>query len=63
MSNNIEIVINIDTLEIFEVFELDGEKEAAVIDTEDFPEEPKTSLYDDPEHYAWHLPRKYRLED
>lgn len=43
MSNNIEIIMNLDTLEIFEVIDLDEEKEAAVTDTE----EVKTSPYDE----------------
>ncbi|HEO5192930.1 TPA: hypothetical protein ACGQHX_000101 [Streptococcus agalactiae] len=47
MSNNIEIIMNLDTLEIFEVIDLDEEKEAAVSGTEEFPEEVKTSPYDD----------------
>lgn len=34
MSNNIEIIMNLDTLEIFEVIDLDEEKEAAITDTE-----------------------------
>ncbi|HFH7868446.1 TPA: hypothetical protein ACGNG8_000578 [Streptococcus agalactiae] len=47
MSNNIEIIMNLDTLEIFEVIDLDEEKEAAVTDTEELPEEVKTSPYDE----------------
>lgn len=42
MSNNIEIIMNLDTLEIFEVIDLDEEKEAAVTDTEELSEEVKT---------------------
>ena len=47
MSNNIEIIMNLDTLEIFEVIDLDEEKLAAVTDTEELPEEVKTSPYDE----------------
>ncbi|HGD5649820.1 TPA: hypothetical protein ACIZUX_000087 [Streptococcus agalactiae] len=47
MSNNIEIIMNLDTLEIFEVIDLDEEKEVAVTDTEELPEEVKTSPYDE----------------
>ena len=47
MSNNIEIIMNLDTLEIFEVIDLDEEKEAAVTDTEELSEEVKTSPYDE----------------
>ncbi|HEO6016299.1 TPA: hypothetical protein VCL54_001493 [Streptococcus pyogenes] len=47
MSNNIEIIMNLDNLEIFEVIDLDEEKEAAVTDTEELPEEVKTSPYDE----------------
>lgn len=39
--------MNLDTLEIFEVIDLDEEKEAAVTDTEELPEEVKTSPYDE----------------
>lgn len=47
MSNNIEIVMDIDTLEIFEVINLDEEKEVTVTDPENFPKEGKTSPYDE----------------
>lgn len=45
MPNNVEIVMDIDTLEIFEVIDLDKEKEVSDIDT--FSEETKPSPYDD----------------
>ncbi|AEJ26081.1 hypothetical protein [Streptococcus equi] len=47
MSNNIEIIMNIDTLEIFEVIDLDENKEVAAKDTENPSEEVKISPYDD----------------
>ena len=47
MSNQLEIVMDIDTLEVFEVIDFDEKKEVAVKDTEAFPEEVKTSPYDD----------------
>ncbi|EFR44617.1 hypothetical protein [Streptococcus pseudoporcinus] len=47
MSNNLEIVMDIDTLDIFEVIDLDEEKEVAVSDSETFPKEEKASPYDD----------------
>ncbi|VTS16237.1 hypothetical protein [Streptococcus pseudoporcinus] len=46
MSNNLEIVMDIDTLDIFEVIDLDEEKEVAVSDSETFPKEEKASPYD-----------------
>lgn len=47
MSNNIEIIMDIDTLEIFEVIDLDEEEVETVTDTEAFHEEVKVSMYDD----------------
>lgn len=47
MSNNIEIIMDIDTLEIFEVIDLDEEKEATVTDYENSPKEGKVFPYDD----------------
>lgn len=47
MSNNLEIIMDIDTLEIFEVIDLDEEKEVMAIDTEASPEARKVSPYDD----------------
>ncbi|MCB2833567.1 hypothetical protein K3M68_05930 [Streptococcus dysgalactiae subsp. dysgalactiae] len=47
MSNNLEIVMDIDTLEIFEVIDLDNEEEVVAKDTKDFTEEVKESPYDD----------------
>lgn len=47
MSNNLEIVMDIDTLEIFEVIDLDAENEATVTDSENSPKEEKASPYDD----------------
>lgn len=47
MSNNLEIIMDIDTLEIFEVIDLDEEKEVMATDTEDSPEARKVSPYDD----------------
>lgn len=47
MSDNIEIIMDMDSLKIFDVIDLDGEKESAVIATEDGPEEVKASPYDD----------------
>ncbi|MBF0786701.1 MULTISPECIES: hypothetical protein [unclassified Streptococcus] len=48
MSNNIEIIMDIDTLEIFEVIDLDGDKEVeTVTDSENFSKEEKASPYDD----------------
>lgn len=47
MSNNLEIVMDIDTLEIFEVIDLDSEEEVVAKDTKDFTEEVKESPYDD----------------
>lgn len=39
--------MDIDTLDIFEVIDLDEEKEVAVSDSETFPKEEKASPYDD----------------
>ncbi|QKG75354.1 hypothetical protein GE022_003465 [Streptococcus canis] len=47
MSNNLEIVMDIETLEVFEVIDLDEEKEVTVSDSETFPKEEKASPYDD----------------
>ncbi|MBF0779373.1 hypothetical protein [Streptococcus cuniculi] len=47
MSNNIEIIMDIDTLEIYEVIDLNEEKEATVTDYENFPKEGKAFPYDD----------------
>ena len=47
MSDNIEIIMDIDTLDIFEVIDLDEEKEVTVSDSETFPKEEKASPYDD----------------
>lgn len=47
MSNNIEIIMDIETLEIVEVIDLDEEKEVVVSDSENTPKEEKTSPYDD----------------
>ncbi|HGI8635760.1 TPA: hypothetical protein ACJVIR_002024 [Streptococcus agalactiae] len=47
MSDNIEIIMDIETLDIFEVIDLDEEKEVAVSDSETFPKEEKVSPYDD----------------
>ncbi|EHI70777.1 hypothetical protein ACVRY7_01710 [Streptococcus ictaluri] len=47
MSNNIEIIMDIETLDIFEVIDLDEEKEVTVSDSETFPKEEKASPYDD----------------
>ncbi|EPX15540.1 hypothetical protein SAG0169_07325, partial [Streptococcus agalactiae LDS 610] len=47
MSNNLEIVMDIDTLEIFEVIDLDEEKGITVSDSENIPKEEKVSPYDD----------------
>ena len=47
MSNNIEIIMDIETLEIFEVIDLDEEKEVTVSDSENIPKEEKVSPYDD----------------
>lgn len=41
MSNYLEIVMDIDTLEVFEVIDFDEKKEVVVKDTEAFPEEVK----------------------
>lgn len=47
MSNNVEIIMDIDTLEIFEVIDLDEEEVETVTDTGAFHEEVKVSMYDD----------------
>ncbi|HEN9895023.1 TPA: hypothetical protein U9K36_001062 [Streptococcus agalactiae] len=47
MSDNLEIIMDIDTLEIFEVMDLDEEKEATVTDSKNYPKEVKVSPYDD----------------
>lgn len=47
MSDNLEIVIDIDTLEIFDVIDLDEDREDAVTDTENLPKAEKALLYDD----------------
>lgn len=47
MSNNLEIVMDIDTLEIFEVIDLDVEKEVTVTYSENYPKEVKASPYGD----------------
>lgn len=47
MSDNIEIIMDIETLDIFEVIDLDGEKGVTVSDSETFPKEEKASPYDD----------------
>ncbi|MFS6418223.1 hypothetical protein SVT81_07455 [Streptococcus agalactiae] len=47
MSDNIEIIMDIETLDIFEVIDLDEEKEVTVSDSETFPKEEKASPYDD----------------
>lgn len=47
MSDNLEIVMDIDTLEVFDVIDLDEDREAAITDTEHLPEAEKTSSYDD----------------
>lgn len=47
MSNNLEIIMDIDTLEIFEVIDLDEEKGVDVSDSENIPKEEKTFPYDD----------------
>lgn len=39
MSDNIEIIMDIETLDIFEVIDLDEEKEVTVSDSETFPKE------------------------
>ncbi|MGT2754117.1 hypothetical protein [Streptococcus ovis] len=47
MSNNIEIIMDIETLEIFEVIDLDEKEEGVDTDgTEDFPEEEIVLPYD-----------------
>ncbi|WP_162011924.1 hypothetical protein [Streptococcus sp. S784/96/1] len=46
MSNNIEIIMDIETLEIFELIDLDEEKGVVVSDSENTPKEEKTSPYD-----------------
>lgn len=43
MSNNIEIVMDIETLEVFEVIDLDEEKEVIAKALEESPEERKVS--------------------
>ncbi|WP_438832387.1 hypothetical protein [Streptococcus pluranimalium] len=47
MSNNIEIIMDIETLEIFELIDLDEEKGVVVSDSENIPKEEKKSPYDD----------------
>lgn len=47
MSNNLEIVMDIDTLEIFDVIDLDEDREDAVTNTENLPEAEKALAYDD----------------
>lgn len=47
MSNNLEIVMDIDTLEIFEVIDLDEDREDVATDIEILPEDEKALLYDD----------------
>ena len=47
MSDNIEIIMDIETLDIFEVIDLDEEKGVTVSDSETFPKEEKSSPYDD----------------
>ncbi|HEO8094991.1 hypothetical protein [Streptococcus agalactiae] len=47
MSDNIEIIMDIETLDIFEVIDLDEEKGVTVSDSETFPKEEKASPYDD----------------
>ncbi|HEL0799894.1 TPA: hypothetical protein VLK50_000578 [Streptococcus pyogenes] len=47
MSNNIEIIMDIETLEIFEVIDLDKEKEVITKVLEESSESRKASPYDD----------------
>lgn len=47
MSNNIEVVMNIDTLEIFEVIDLNDVQEIAATDAEYSLEEEKLTPYDE----------------
>ncbi|HFH8540399.1 TPA: hypothetical protein ACGQCB_000113 [Streptococcus agalactiae] len=47
MSDNLEIVMDIDTLEIFDVIDLDEDREDAATDTEILPKAEKALLYDD----------------
>lgn len=47
MSDNLEIVMDIDTLEIFDVIDLDEDKEDVATDTEILPKAEKALLYDD----------------
>lgn len=47
MSDNLEIVMDIDTLEIFEVIDQGDNDDVAVTDTENLPEDEKALLYDD----------------
>lgn len=47
MSDNLEIVMDIDTLEIFDVIDLDEDREDVATDTEILPEDEKALLYDD----------------
>lgn len=47
MSDNIEIIMDIETLEVFEVIDLDEMKEVATTDIEEFPEEDQSTPYDE----------------
>src|SRR3712207_8603731 len=74
MSDNIEIIMDIDTLDIFEVIDLDEEKDVTVSDSETFPKEEKASPYDDlhriwlrnyykPSSLLWEVVRDGRSEE
>lgn len=47
MSNNIEIIMDIETLEIFDVIDLDEDRDDVVTNTENLPETEKAPAYDD----------------